>query len=228
METAFVLIPSPFLGPGSWADAASHLPGAIIADYAAALERGAEIYCHIAQTIAAQVRGRDCILVGHSGAGALLPRVAEAIGPSVKGAIFADALLPHPGRSWFDTVSPDLAARLRQSAKDGRLPPWDRWWPHGVLERLLPDAAMRATFTATLPQVPLAFLDEAAPQARMPERCAYQQWSGAYDNEAAAARASGWPVETLALDHLALVTRPAVVAEHLAALAARLAGRGCA
>jgi hypothetical protein len=223
MEAAFVLIPSPFLGPGSWAGVASHLPGTIVADYSAALDRGADIYGAIAQTIAAQTPARDCVLVGHSGGGALIPLVAEAIGPCAKYAIFADALLPHPGRSWFDTVSPELAQRLQRSAKDGRLPRWDRWWPDAVLETLLPDAALRKTFAAALPQVPLQFLEGALPPSHASLRCAYQQWSSAYDGETASARVSGWLVERLALDHLALVTRPAIVADHLENLAARLA-----
>jgi hypothetical protein len=225
MEAAFVLIPSPFLGPGSWANVASRLSGAVVADYTAVLDRGGDFYRAIAETIAAQVAGRDCILVGHSGAGAMLPLVAEAIGPSVRCAIFADALLPHPGRSWFDTISPDLAVRLRQSAKDGRLPRWDRWWPDSVLQTLLPDAAMREAFSASLPEVPLQFLEDAMPESGALPRCAYQQWSSAYDGEAASARAANWPVETLALDHLALLTRPAVVADRLATFAASVTAR---
>jgi hypothetical protein len=106
MKAAFVLIPSPFLGPGSWANVASCLSVAIVADYTAMLGRSGDFYRAVAETIAAQVAGRDCILVGHSGAGAMLPLVAEAIGRSVRCAVFADALLPHPGRSWFDTSRP--------------------------------------------------------------------------------------------------------------------------
>ncbi len=41
--------------------------------------------------------------------------------------VFVDALLPHPGESWFAGVPPELGARACASlAKDGRLPPWHR------------------------------------------------------------------------------------------------------
>jgi hypothetical protein len=84
---------------------------------------------------------------------------------------------------------------------------------------------MREAFAASLPEVPVQFLEDTLPESRALPRCAYQQWSSAYDGEAASARAAGWPVETLTLDHLALLIRPAVVADHLAAFAADLAAR---
>ena len=54
------------------------------------------------------------------------------------GAIYADAILPHPGHSWFDTAPADMRERLRAGALMGELPPWNEWWPPGALERLIP------------------------------------------------------------------------------------------
>ena len=46
------------------------------------------------------------------------------------------AILPQPGRSWFDTAPADQGAQLRALAVDGLLPPYDEWFPPGVLEEL--------------------------------------------------------------------------------------------
>jgi hypothetical protein len=51
------------------------------------------------------------VLAGHSGAGALLPAIVDEIAAggdaadvAVHCAIFVDAILPHPGQTWFETA----------------------------------------------------------------------------------------------------------------------------
>jgi hypothetical protein len=141
----------------------------------------------------------------------------------VAGVIFADAILPHPGRSWFDTAPTALREQLRAGAQAGQLPPWTDWWPPGALARLVPDAAVLAEATAGLEPIPLAYFEEPAPQAELSAACAYLQLSGAYDEEARAARGYGWPNARLPLHHLAMLTHAETVAGALASLAADLA-----
>src|SRR5829696_695280 len=79
------------------------------------------------------------VLVGHSGAGPLLPGFADALDEPVAGLVFVDAGLPTPGLSWRETVPAELFASLRDRSRDGLLPPWPDWFPPDTLPRLLPD-----------------------------------------------------------------------------------------
>jgi hypothetical protein len=106
--------------------------------------------------------------------------------------MFVDALLPHPSRSWMATAPPALADRLRADARNGLAPPWPRWLSETVLARLLPDEAMRTSLIAEAPAVPIAFLEESAPDATAwATSCAsaYLQLSPNYDAEANQAHA---------------------------------------
>ncbi len=164
---------------------------------------------------------RPAVIVAHSGAGALMPALASA-SDAVSALVFADAILPHPGRSWFDTAPPELAASLRSGARFGVLPSWDAWWPPGALERLLPDPDLRTALTDELDGLPLAYFEEAAPAAGLTAPAAYLQLSGAYNEEARLAGLRGWPVVRLPLNHLAMLTEVAAVATALEGLIARL------
>jgi hypothetical protein len=164
------------------------------------------------------VREDAAVAVVHSGAGALVPLVGD-----IRGAVFVDALLPHPGQSWFDGVPAELAARLRALTKNGRLPPWHAWWPKGAMERLLPDRTLGGAFLGEQEELPLGYFEEPAPDLPLAVPAAYLQLSEAYAGDADAAGAEGWPVKRLALDHLAVMTRPEAVAEAIEALAAALA-----
>ena len=74
-----------------------------------------------ARLIARSASGWPVILIGHSGAGPLLAAAGEII-DQVRGYVFVDAGLPIPGRTWMETVPPDLAARLREMADAGGCP----------------------------------------------------------------------------------------------------------
>jgi hypothetical protein len=221
---AFVLLHSPLVGPGSWTKVAGLLSqrgfDAVVPRLSSALEGDPSYYARFADLTAGAVRiaapAGDVVLVGHSAAGALLPSVAAQI-PGVAGAIFADALLPHPGRTWFETLPPPLKAHLLALARDNRLPPWNAWWPPDAMERILPDPAMRETFVGALREIPFAYCEEPAPGIATPGsvRCAYLQWSAACRADAAEAGARGWPVLSRNSNHLAMLTNPDAVADDL-------------
>jgi hypothetical protein len=167
----------------------------------------------------ASVPAQPLVLVGHSGAGALLPSVAAACSGVIEAAVFVDAILPHPGATWFDTAPASLREHLRGLATDGWLPPWDQWFPPGTLEPLLPDSAPRGRFLAQLPRLPLAYFEERAPA--IPDRIrrhAYLQLSDAYQEAADVAERRGWPTQRETADHLAMLTRPDLVVQHLVQL----------
>jgi hypothetical protein len=152
--------------------------------------------------------------------------VAARLSRPPAGVIFADAILPHPGRSWFDTAPPELRAQLRAAGQAGWLPAWNDWWPPGALERLVPDSALRGELVEELEPPPVGYFEEPAPVLPLENPAAYLKLSGAYEDEAEAAGRLGWPVVRLPFDHLAPLTRPDAVALALDGLAGRLAAAG--
>lgn len=194
-------------------------------DLSDALDAGGRFYESFGEVAARQITARS-ILVAHSGAGALAPTICRYANGFVLGVIFVDALLPHPGRSWFDTAPTPLAERIRRDARLGRAQPWPRWLPESVLAELLPDRQMRDDLIAGASPIPLGFLEELAPECPTPAvryGCAYLQLSEAYGAEAEQARASGWAVERFDGHHLSGLTDPAGVASGIIDLALGLA-----
>jgi hypothetical protein len=222
MAHTIVLIHSPLLGPGIWRKLAPLLTErgftVVVPDLRRALDAKPPFYASLVRSIVEQVPNSSHAMaaVAHSGAGALLPAVATALG-GLEAALFVDALLPHPGRSWFDTAPALLAQRLVSLARNGSLPPWNQWWPEGAIEALLDDPEDAAQFTDELQAIPLANFEEQAPEMSIPAtvRCSYLQLSDGYSSEAEKAVALGWRLRRLALNHLAMLTDPREVAEEI-------------
>jgi len=154
--------------------------------------------------------GLGPIVVGHSGAGVLLPAVAARL--DAASMVFVDALVP-PTEGAF---TPSVGFRAFVDGlpqHDGRLPPWTTWWGPDAMVDLVPDPALRGVIEADGPAVPRALYDEAVPvpDGWSDRPAAYLQLSPAYDAEAAEARRRGWPVERLTGGHLDLATRPSDV-----------------
>ena len=224
----FVLLHSPLLGPMAWQPTTDELVRRGHAVETPAWPRLATIaerfYPALADGVAAQLASVSdpLVLVAHSGAGALIPALTARMPRESVRVIYADALLPHPGRSWFDTAPPEMRERLRSGALMGDLPTWDEWWPPGALERLVPDAPTREALIAELEPLPLVYFEEPAPSDLYRGPAAYLQLSGAYDDEGVAAGRYGWPRVRLPLHHLAMLTDPQPVAAALESLAERL------
>jgi hypothetical protein len=217
------LLHSPLLGPLTWRAVGDLLPDAEIPVWPRLSTLGEHRYPALAAAMATAIdRAGDPIAVAHSGAGALMPAVAALTARPLRGVIFCDAILPHPGLSWFDTAPPNLSLNLRAGAEDGLLPSWDRWWPPGALERLVPDETVRATLVGELEPIPVGYFEEEAPTAELKTPAAYLQLSGAYEEEARLAGFQGWPVVRLPLHHLAMLTHAQAVASAIEGLAERL------
>lgn len=232
--TTFVLVHSPLVGPATWRPAADVLRArghrAIVpplthvldgpAPYVPALTRAVADF--VAESVADSVADVDApvAVVGHSGAGPLLPAIAEALPVPITATVFVDAGLPHAGHSWFDTAPPELADHLRSIAKDRMLPPWHEWFPPEATAELVPDPALREILVRELRPMPVAFFEEPVPTSPdlPPDRCAYLRLSDGYADAARAAAALGWPVVTHDSHHLALYTDPGPVAEKLLTL----------
>ncbi len=149
------------------------------------------------------------VLVAYSGAGVLMPLVANARPP--RRAVFLDAVVPASERHTVPSEQVRaFAAALRDQHGADRLPPWTRWWGREGIAELLPDVDLRDELDRTAPRLPVDFYDEAVGVAPgwEPEHIDYVQLSDAYDADATQARARGWTVHRLQADHLAVATRP--------------------
>ena len=179
----------------------------------------APTYEEDAAEIADLAAGPGWTLVAHSAAGGHAPSILAAMDQPA-GVIFADAILPHPGRSWLDTAPPAMADRLRTPAVDGVLPPWNEWFETDPLPAILHDRALREEVIAELPRVPLDWLETPAPVVEnwAPPLQSYLRLSRAYEPEAAEAAIRHWPVRRLNLSHLAMLTHADKVAQELMSL----------
>jgi hypothetical protein len=213
-----VLVHSPLIGPLTWQPVATALAelGHDVVVPTIAVDGGPPYYPSFARSVTARLSG-PVVLVAHSNAGLLLPSIAA--GSAVRGAVFVDALLPRPGRTWFDTAPAELREHLRGLARDGMLPPWHEWFAWQDVAELVPDPDLLARFVAEIPALPLGYFTEPAPPvdgwADVP--CAYVRLSEGYDEFAAEAETEGWWVRRVDADHLAPLTRPSVVVEPLVA-----------
>ncbi|WP_198667643.1 alpha/beta hydrolase [Glycomyces dulcitolivorans] len=231
-DPLLVLVHSPMTGALAWEPTAQALRslGHVVAVPDLALVFANEGPFHlaaaarVAEALGEYAMHESVVLIAHSGAGALLPAIAEAV-PRTTAAVFVDAELPHAGMTWFDTATTDLGDRLRGLADGGVLPKWSEWFPPEAITELLPDDGQRNAFVATLPRIPLTYFEETAPHVPTwpPGPCAYLRLSAAYTAQAAVALEQGWQVTELPTDHLAIITQPEKVARILSALLHELA-----
>ncbi|HXT91567.1 MAG TPA: alpha/beta fold hydrolase, partial [Trebonia sp.] len=117
MQARLLLVHSPLVGCGTWAPVAADLAGdgyaVTVPDLAGAVAAGPPYHLRQAEMVARSAAGEPVILIGHSRAGPLLAAAGTMLGEGVRGYVFVDARLPAPGRSWMETVQPELAGRLR-------------------------------------------------------------------------------------------------------------------
>jgi hypothetical protein len=231
-ESAFVLVHSPLVGPTSWVPVAQELERrgrvAVVPSLLGVADAPEPQWRHVPDAVrmATSRLDRRILLVGHSGAGLLLPVIAGASDNEVAALVFVDSFLPPPaGR--LPLGSPALMDRLRAMAIDGVLPPWSHWFGADAMRELVPDERLRAYLEAEMPCLPLSYFEATVP---VPDDwphspCGYVLLSVApYGNSAAEARAYGWPViEIRDVQHLAIATDPIAVTEALLELERSLA-----
>lgn len=219
--TTWLLVHSPLLGPFSWTGVAKELRErgvtVLVPDLRSALKGGGAYAERQAELAAASAPESPVLLVGHSGAGPLLPAVAAALaerGARLTAAVFVDAGLPHPGRSRRSTLPEALAAHLDGLTIDGWLPPWPQWWAPEELAQLLPDPTSRVALVDDCHPLPIGLFEEPLPDGPVLTG-GYVRLSETYADAADQAEQLGWPVIRLDVDHLALLTRPAELTERL-------------
>ncbi|TMB78079.1 MAG: alpha/beta hydrolase [Chloroflexi bacterium] len=192
MSRSFVLVHSPLVGPATWAALVPELEQRDQRAFAPDIDGDEHdptplwqqhVYAAAAALGSA---GPDAFLVGHSGAGPLLPAIHEAAAVSVAGYIFVDAGLPSAGaRKEQGAFAKHLDA---MHAAGRRFPEWN----DDVLRDVVPDDARRRDLLAQLRPQPARFWDEEIPMFDgWPDaRCGYLRFAPnpSYDEPAAEAR----------------------------------------
>jgi hypothetical protein len=223
MDSLVVLVHSPLVGPFTWSLVAQHLQAVVGCDVLApTLSDSGETppaywqqhAASVQRALASIPQERPVALVGHSGAGALLPALARAAGHPVTAYLFVDAGLPHPGHSHLDEMEasiPAFAHELRAHlAAGGRYPHWS----DEDLREDLPDGQARQRMLAEVRPRPLSFFEEVMPDIpRWPEApSGYLLLSQGYRPVLEQAQAAGWPSRTFHAGHFHMLVDPAAVA----------------
>lgn len=222
-----VLVHSPFLGPMSLRPLAGRFDAtnrpALLPDLRTAVA-SEPVHPRMTASFADAVGAPEqpVVLIGHSGAGPLLPGFAAALPQPPAALIYLDAGLPTPGQSWLDITPAKLADQLQQRARGPLLAPWHDWFDTDPLAALVPDVDLRAALIADEPDVPLGFLAEPHPDTTWRGLAGYVQLSEAYGAASAEAATLGMPVRRIDAHHLTPATAPAAVADVIEDLLASL------
>jgi hypothetical protein len=219
--TRFLLVHPPLLGPTVWANCAAALRddghSVVVPDLRSAVDPADEWWSRWADACAHEVTNVD-LVAGHSGAGVVLPLIAEAT--DARSVAFVDAIVPSAGS--VSAPSADLLAFVRALPSDDHLPPWTAWWSEDDVAEVLPDPDLRTRIAAEQPRLSADFYDHAVP---VPSRwtdgrtITYVRFSEAYEHDAAEACRRNWTVRNLPGGHLHLLDHAEEVADVLRAAA---------
>ena len=218
-----VLLPSPLVGPCTWAPVATWLVAQ--GHDALVVETGAPSgSLEVVEAAVATADAEPVVLVTHSNAGLYAPVLATLL--DVVAAVHVDAALPFtPGTTTL--APPGLLEHLRGLADGaGLLPPWTEWWDD--LGDLFPDEATRRAVTQRQPRLRLAYFESElpVPAGWMSRSQAYLAFGETYAEETAAARGHGWPVTVLPGRHLHQLHDPSGVGAEILRLLGRLGRLG--
>jgi hypothetical protein len=221
----FVLVRAPLAGQTTWSFVADELRSrgllAVKPDLPDAREVGPPYWPHYGAAVGRQLidlpEKASLVLVGHSGAGLMLPLVRQAtMNRKVDRYVFVDAIVPEDG------VIPDVDDYFAGIAKDGLIPPFS----DAALRAMgLAENAVRQRLLAELRPLPFAVYQEPVPVfAGWPDApCGYvrfkQTLAAAYQPYVDRALREGWAFRELDGGHFHMLVDPAAVAETLIDLA---------
>jgi hypothetical protein len=231
----FVLIHSPLVGPTTWLPVAEELVRrrreAVVPSLLGVAAAPAPQWRHVPEAVRAATAetAAPVVLVAHSGAGLLLPVIADAVAVDVAALVFVDSFLP-PVSGAVQLVPEGLMTELRALASDGVLPPWSSWFGEDAMRELVPEEHLRSILEEEMPRLPLSYFEASVPVpggwSACP--CAYLLLSGEpYAKSAAQARDRGWAVAEIAgVGHLGMASDAIAVTDALLHLERALSGSG--
>ncbi|WP_071396325.1 alpha/beta hydrolase [Bacillus tuaregi] len=224
MELNIVLVHSPIVGPSTWAPVSRELRGreirTIVPTLPSIIDMSTPIWAQHAQAVARRLESipnyQPIVLVGHSGAGPLLPAIGASSPHPVAAYVFVDASLPHGGRSQLEEIeanSPVLLSSLSSYLKAGGLYPE---WTDKDLSEIVPEG-VRQGVLADIRPMGLPYFEETMPYyPNWPEiPCGYIKFSQAYTVPAEKARKYGWEYDEFDAGHFHMLVDPEAVTDSL-------------
>jgi hypothetical protein len=202
MDALFALIHSPLVGPTTWQPVADELRrrgmDAIVPTLSDAgpgqpyWQQHAESAAWALATLPAD---QPLVLVGHSGAGTLLPLIRQRLSHPIAAYLFVDAGLPLDGMSRLGEMEAQesaFGAQLRADLEAGHAYPE---WTDEMLRPIIPGDRLRQAIVAELqPRSRDFFTEPFPPLSGWPDApCACIQFTASYDSAIAAAQQRGWP-----------------------------------
>ncbi|MEL7156672.1 MAG: hypothetical protein AAFN30_08745 [Actinomycetota bacterium] len=221
-------IPSPLLGPTTWAAVADLMDergqtSTIASTTMTTTGDGDHVAPWMEEILdhAPPESGRPVVVVGHSAACPRIPLVVEALleeGWKVTSYICVDGRFPD-GRAFTDMSAhfgPMLDSIIRP---DDYLPPWPRWWG-SLVEGLVVDPSARDQVFSEAPPIPRKWFDQVCPVPELPPevRPAFLSFGPGYAESRDRAHEAGWLTHQLTGDHLHQVVAPEEVANTLEAM----------
>jgi hypothetical protein len=226
--STFVLVHSPLVGPATWELVAYELRQCKIGVVVPALSTDVadkpywkQHASAVAQALIGIQDSEPLVLVGHSGAGVLLPAIRQMISQPVGGYIFVDASIPRNGASRLDLFgSLEEVTQFRDAAQNGFLPVWS----DDDLRNAIQDDSARRQFVNELQPLPLGVYEEPIPvfDGWPDAPCAYLLFSEVYRDAAMLAQSRGWHYAELLSGHFQMLNDPVKVADMLLELASKL------
>ncbi len=251
----FILVHGPLIGPFTWVPVAAELRKlgheVVLPALMSPAAREGTYWEHHCNEFGLEMRNvtmdtSEAVLVGHAGAGPLLPKLAEELAGGPASYVLVDSDLPQDGASRFDmfhneaNIEEFRRAAVEPYSPRGRLSPQPgieasdetvREWPLDLLREALTDtpnnmADVQSTVFAGKRPTPITVMEEALPvPSGWPNApTGYLHLSKTYDTVAAAAGEQGWPVRSLASSHVQMLLEPEVFARELASFAEEVAG----
>jgi hypothetical protein len=217
-----VLVHSPLASPYTWSLVAEELNGRGVATIVPTLhdqEDDRRPYWQqqanaAAECVAGVAEDEALVLVGHSGAGPLLPAIRWAMERPVAAYLFVDAGIPQDGANRLDLMrgeSAEWAEQFYQFLKTGGSFPN---WSEQDLVEIVPDSEQRRRLVGELRPRSLRFFTEPITVFHgWPDAPGgYLLFTPTYHVPAEQARNLGWPVMSLAAGHFHMLVEPAAVA----------------
>lgn len=228
----FALIHSPLVGPSTWKLVASQLQKQnyqvivpTLVDSGADTKTFWEQHAESAsETINGATADGACLLVGHSGAGPILPAIGERLRQPPDGYIFVDAGLPSDQVSRLDMMkceSSQWADKFEgYLAAGGRYPDWS----NTDLRSLIPDNDLRQQLLKEISARALSFFTEqiSVPDSWVGTPCGYVQFTETYRVPANRAKEWKWPFIRFQAGHFHMLVEPIVVADALVQIGKQL------
>ena len=222
-SNVYVLIHSPLVGPLTWTLVADQMRqrdiNVIVPTLLDSPDSDQPFWKQhtdsVSQALALIPGNTFVTLVGHSGAGPLLPVLRQSIANPVNAYVFVDAGIPSNGATRLDLMKsedPQWATQFQEELQRGeRFPNWS----FDDLQQVIPDESLRRQMVSEIRPRGLSFFIEPIPvfDGWPDGPCVYIQFSAPYERPAARARQTGWQTYELEAGHFHMLVDPAAVTD---------------